>query len=162
MANQNTKILVWIQVARKFHVIFSVKPLPPLPPAFSHANSKLEITRLLLQYCQDKNPERKDGTIPLHNAAKYGHLEITRLLLQHCQDKNPESKDGTTPLHYVTSNGHLEISQLLLQHSQDIDKNPADKNDRTLLHLAAGNVKIVKLIKGKFAVVCAWFASRIR
>jgi ankyrin repeat protein len=72
------------------------------------------------------------------------------MLLQHCQDKNPERKDGMTPLHYATSNGHLEITQLLLQHSQDIDKN-----------LAAGNVKIIKLIKGKFAVVCAWFASRI-
>jgi ankyrin repeat protein len=43
--------------------------------------------------------------------------------------------------------GHLEIAKLLLEHAKD--KNPADKDGRTLLHLATqrGHVEIVKLIK---------------
>jgi ankyrin repeat protein len=68
---------------------------------------------LLLQQCQDKNPEDKNGNTPLHSSALNGHLEVTRLLLQHSRDKNPENKNGKTPLHYAEDRGHVDIVELI-------------------------------------------------
>ena len=54
----------------------------------------LEVCRIILERCEDKNPADEDGETPLHRAAEWGRLEVCRLILERCEDPNPADETG--------------------------------------------------------------------
>ena len=81
---------------------------------------------------------------PLHIAAAAGHELLFKSIFNINQDKHPkDSWMGQTPLHYVAEkkysvgSGYLGICKFIMARLSD--KNPADDDGNTALHLAATN-----------------------
>ncbi len=97
----------------------------------------LETVEWLLSHSANPNARAgRDGWVPLHSAAWFGHVEVSRLLLQYKADNNPQGNDGRTPLHVASETGHVDVALLLLEHGADV--NARDNNRRTPLHRALG------------------------
>lgn len=103
---------------------------------------------------QDKN-----GDIPLHLAAQYGHNEIVKLLVEKEADSvDNRNKDGDTSLHLAAwskSNKGLDVVKYLVDKVGDIDAR--NKNGDTALVLATkqSNNEVVKFLVGKGADISA-------
>ncbi len=88
----------------------------------------VDVSRLLLQYKADNDPQSSDGRTPLHLASKGGHVDVALLLLEHGADVNARNNSRKTPLHYAlakvqqASEGRLlEVTRLLVKHGASID-----------------------------------------
>ena len=102
----------------------------PLHVAAEYPNPiTLEIFKLIFDNVQDKEPKDKEGSTPLHYAAKYGNLEVCRLIIGETDNKNPMNSVGWTPLHCAAQNGHEEICNLIS--SKVLDKNPTGFDGKT-------------------------------
>ncbi len=114
----------------------------------------IEVSRLLLQYKVDNNPQDIDGETPLHLALKKGHVDVALLLLEHGADVNARDNSRKTPLHsasdaYFLSEGRrFEVVRLLVEHGANIDAE--DDKSRTAFQIASeeGYHDIAKLLFG--------------
>ena len=106
-----------------------------------------EVKRLLSSGLLDVN-SLKDGTTPLHEAARDGHTDVVQLLLNRGADKNKESMFGSTPLHRAALNNHKHIVQLLL--NSGAYRHKADESGNTPLSIAIqfGHKDVVQLLLG--------------
>ena len=141
----------------------------PLHKATWHAqnSSYSEILQFIVANIKDKNPQDYCGITPLHQSAMFGNFDACQLLIENVDDKNPQEHSGLTPLHLAAENGHYKVCQLILKNiipAKPIDtmgktkswskldisrvKNPADKEGRTPLHMAAENDHIGRLLEG--------------
>ena len=63
-----------------------------------------------------------------------GNVDLCRLILNNkLDDCNPKSEMGKTSLHFAVTNGHIKVFQLIIERVED--KNPADDNGWTPLHM---------------------------
>src|SRR6266478_6653961 len=97
----------------------------------------IEVSRLLLQYKVDNNPQSSDGSTPLHEALEAGYVDVALLLLEHGADVNTRDNSRKTSLH-STSNGRgvsegrlLEVARLLVEHGANLDAE--DEEGKTAL-----------------------------
>ena len=97
----------------------------------------------------------KDGTTPLHTAARFGHKEVAELHIAKGADVNA-AVDGITPLHFAVANDAKELAELLIAAGADVNAK-TDMFEETPLHDAVvlGNKEIVELLIAKGAVMNA-------
>src|SRR6266436_8319670 len=100
----------------------------------------VEVSRLLLQYKVDNNPQDSHGQTPLHLASRAGYVDVALLLLEHGADVNTRDNSRKTSLH-STSNGRgvsegrlLEVARLLVEHGANLDAE--DEEGKTALQVA--------------------------
>merc|ERR1740129_434426 len=72
------------------------------PLHYSVANGHYEISKLIIDEIEIKNPKTKCGWTPLHCASK---VELCQLILERVTDKNPQTIYGETPLLLAATNG---------------------------------------------------------
>ncbi len=103
----------------------------------------VEVSRLLLQYKVDNNPQDSDGETPLHLASSLGYVDVVLLLLEHGADVNARDNSRNTPLHSA-SNGRgvsegrlLEVACLLVDHGANL--NAEDDEGKTAFQVASEN-----------------------
>lgn len=118
----------------------------------------LDILLLLLKKGAKHNVKDKDGSTPLHIAAREGHVEFCKILIDHEKRENPsldisnaKDRDGSTPLHIAAREGHEEFCKLLIDYQKNKGHpslNIKNSCQMTPLHLAAqqGQVKVVSLL----------------
>ena len=118
--------------------------LTPLHVAAFHGH--LEVCRLIMEACQDKNPGEGwgSGWTPLHGAAENGHLEVCSLIIDAIDNKNPPALNGYTPLHSAAQEGHLEVVRLIVENITD--KSPVNDDGETPLDLAS-NEEVRRLLE---------------
>ena len=105
----------------------------------------------IANFCGNINPKKKDGSTPLHKAAKNGHLEVCQYILPNVMVKNPKGRRGETLLHTVAK-AHkstysknrdkkiqFEVYKCIAESVED--KNPPDKYGITPLHIATNSIK---------------------
>ena len=81
-----------------------------------HCSIHLEISRLIIENVDDKNPTDEDGGTPLHEAARLSWkdgFEIFRLIMGNVEDKNPVSVYGESPGDYARNMGHRENRDII-------------------------------------------------
>ena len=83
------------------------------PLHIASRTGQLEVFRLILERCEDKNPADDSGQTPLHIAAERGCLDLCGLILERCGDKSPTDEDGETPLELASRRGHHKIVELI-------------------------------------------------
>ena len=83
-------------------------------------DGKLEIAKILIEYCADVNCRDLIGWSPLHKAARNGHVDVVRLLLDNGADVNALQRNHQTPLHIASLNGCLEVVLLLLERGANV------------------------------------------
>ena len=71
------------------------------------------MAQLLIDGGADVSAAYKDGSTPLHGAARTGRVAVARLLIDGGADVLAAGKDGSTPLHYAERNGHEAVTRLL-------------------------------------------------
>lgn len=81
------------------------------------------------------NSEARDGSTPLHCAARSGNVHLARLLLGSGADLQACDQLRRTPLHWAAYSGSVGIVDLLIEHG--INVRAVDDFGRTALHLAA-------------------------
>ncbi|CAG9760197.1 unnamed protein product [Ceutorhynchus assimilis] len=138
----------------------------------------LKVVEDILQYDIEINMlhnSTKEGSTPLHNAAKNEQKEIAKLLISYGAKINTQDETGKTPIFYATKNADLnmikllltngaivkddpellyiavrkeykEIVEALLQHDADI--NACDNYGRTALHFTASEIVTSLLSRG--------------
>ena len=84
----------------------------------------------------------KDGTTPLHTAARFGHKEVAELLIAKGADVNA-AVDGITPLHFAVARGHKEVAELLIAKGADVNA----KNDGGETPLDGADGEIADLLR---------------
>ena len=114
-------------------------------PLHHAAFGNLEISRLIIERVDDKNPSDKYGNTPMHQAAFGKQLSIFQLLMESVEDINPANVHGETPLHGAAMVGSTEVCKLILGKAND--KNPPSLSGMTPLHEAArmGHLDVVRL-----------------
>lgn len=112
----------------------------------------------------------REGVMPLHRAAEYGHSTVARTLLKlrdgRAKDEPPNvvhpphllgllDREGETPLHQAARNGHADVVQVMLEHAPAAESwllatTPVSSHEQTALHLAAanGHLAVVRLLRG--------------
>ena len=66
---------------------------------------------------EDINPkDKRNGTTPLHTAAKRGHFDMVKLLLDKIDDTNINKRDEDyeTPYTLAVKNNHVDIVKMLI------------------------------------------------
>ena len=107
----------------------------------------LNTVNVLLERGADPSGKDKNGSTPLHFAARRGNEEIVKVLLEHPKVcVNVIDGSGKTPLHLACSEGHKKICQLLLNYGADIKAITAGKT--TPLHNAIlnGHTEVARMI----------------
>ncbi|KAG5735077.1 putative ankyrin repeat protein [Termitomyces sp. T112] len=114
------------------------------------------IVKLLLQQNANVHVKDKDKSTPLHLAAHSGNSGTIKLLLEHNADVHAKDKEEKTALYYATKRQNLVTVKLLCEHIANVkiegemlveisfdqtrpDTVPADKDNKTALHFAAGS-----------------------
>ena len=75
------------------------------PLHYSVANGHYEVSKLIVDEIEIKNPKTPSGWTPLHCASK---VELCQLILEQVIDRNPETKYGETPLSLAAKSGNVE------------------------------------------------------
>eukprot|EP00913_Durusdinium_trenchii_P028365 g26593.t1 len=122
------------------------KPKGDTPLHLAARRGATEVVKLLLEQKADASVLDEDGGTPLHRAAERDHLKTAAALLT----ANPKlvaasSKDGSTALHLAVVHNLEAMVKLLLKHKAPVDVK--DKKGKTPIDLAAGNQKILTLLK---------------
>jgi len=95
----------------------------------------------------DPSLRDKNGSTPLHLAARRGNDEIVKVFLdQPSVEVDAKDDSGKTALHLACSEGHRKVCQILLNFGADIKAVSADKT--TPLHSAIlnGHSEIARMI----------------
>jgi ankyrin repeat protein len=118
----------------------------------------VEVTKLLIRYCEDVDVRGCWSMTPLHLASARGHLDIVQLLLDHDADEHDRIRKDTTPLHRRASLP-VKFSRMLLGHTGRPEKSirARDEEGYTPLHLASlhGRPDVVRLLLSRGADVDA-------
>lgn len=133
----------------------------PLHVAVMEEN--LEMSEFLILQGSDIHARDLEGSTPLHLAADSGCLETVELLLKNGARVNEKNDKNRLPLYYAEEKGHEKTAELLKSYGASsysdifdaaskndrdavgefiksgVDINVKDRNDRTLLHIAAQN-----------------------
>ncbi|KAJ8664675.1 hypothetical protein QAD02_006337 [Eretmocerus hayati] len=139
---------------------------------FAVRNSRLDITKLLLEHGADLTKTNKEGSTPLHmvldhsilqayrfsgtfSQRKKERIEIVKLLVNRGADVDVRDLKGCTPLHHAFSSVSPEtkndqsLVQLLLSKSK-LDSNYIDSHGLSYLHIASSmDLAAVKTLLGK-------------
>jgi ankyrin repeat protein len=91
------------------------------------------VVQLLLARGAPVNCGNRDGSTPLHRAAKLHDVTLAELLLKHGAKVNAANQRGRTPLHEA-ADGILAMVKLLVEHGAEV--NVMDKSGNTPLNLA--------------------------
>ena len=116
------------------------------PLHYSAMFGNFEISKLIIENENNKNPQDKLGITPLHAAATHGKLETCKLIMGNLTDKNPKNKKGDTPLHFAAQCSNFDICRFIIDNVSEI--NPHGEKGDTPLHWLAidGNVELCKYI----------------
>ena len=96
------------------------------------------VVDVLLPRGADPTLRGKNGSMPLHLAARRGNEEIVKVLLdQPSVHVDAKDSSGKTALHLACSEGHRNVCQILLNFGANITEISADK--MTPLHCAILN-----------------------
>ncbi len=68
---------------------------------------------LLIKHGATVNIQQKDGSTPLHKAAKEGYLAVVRILLSNGAAVNAKTNNGLTAFDLAEQNGHSIVLQML-------------------------------------------------
>ena len=109
--------------------------ITPLHWATGHA----EVTRFLIANGADVNAKDKDGSTPLHRAAREKGPDVAKLLIDNGADINAKDKYGRTPLHTAAGNGNDQMVELLIERGAQVDVKA--NTGATPLYLAASGSK---------------------
>ncbi|XP_069793791.1 ankyrin repeat and death domain-containing protein 1A-like isoform X4 [Narcine bancroftii] len=99
-------------------------------------NNKISIVQFIVKDLQlDLNKPTKNGKMPYHLAAEYGHLEMIGTLRELDYNTQEKDKDGNTALHLAARSGHVIVLEELLQEWNLIDE--VNEEGETAFYLAA-------------------------
>lgn len=127
------------------------------PCFFCRFNGLSTIVDVLLPRGANPKLRDKNGSIPLHLAARRGNDDIVKVLLDQ-PEPDVDAKDGAgkTALHLACREGHRKVCQVLLNFGADIKAVSADK--MTPLHSAIqnGHTEVARMIlnRGEMHFVC--------
>mmetsp|Transcript_39821 Transcript_39821/g.89255 ORF Transcript_39821/g.89255 Transcript_39821/m.89255 type:complete len:1300 (-) Transcript_39821:130-4029(-) len=76
--------------------------------------NRAEAVELLLMYRADANARSRNGTTPIHLAAKHGLMDVVPALLDAQVDIRAPDSEGLTPLETAILNGQFPVSDLHL------------------------------------------------
>ena len=95
----------------------------------------------------------RDGSTPLHIAAKNNSIMCLKWLLEQGVNVDLEDKSGYTPLHIACENRSKDCVKLLLECGADVDK--LNNDLETPLHIAvdSDNKNIVKILIDNGALI---------
>ena len=116
------------------------------PLHYSAMFGNFEISKLIIENEDNKNPQDILGITPLHAAATHGKLETCKLIMGNLTNKNPKNKKGDTPLHFAAQCSNFDICRFIIDNVSEI--NPHGEKGDTPLHWLAidGNVELCKYI----------------
>ena len=104
------------------------------PLHFAAFKGFLEISEMLIDCVENKNPLDFQTYTPFHYAALYGHFHVVKLFIEKNVDVDIKNNDGRTALHLAAKNGHFKVCQLIIEVAKEI--NPKDDKGFTPLDLS--------------------------
>lgn len=106
-----------------------------------------EIAKCLVAQSSCANIRNKNGCLPIHLLAIYGHIDLLGLLIEHNPGINVTGCGGKTLLHLAVQCNRLNIIKMLLQQSY-IMVDAQDLSGNTALHLAVmfENIDVVRVL----------------
>lgn len=98
---------------------------------------RLEASKVLLQLRSDPTLKQKDGWMPIHLAARFGHLKVVDALLESGVDGEARGVYGKTAAHCAVQRAKLEMHSYQRSPSSNLDYFLQDQGGRNVWHLAA-------------------------
>ena len=137
----NLRYLVLTTCKTEKHIGFVVAFL------FLRFNCLSTVAEVLLPRGADPNLKGKNGSIPLHLAARKGNEEIVKILLDHPADHvNATDGSGKTALHLACSGGHEKVCRILLNYGANIKAVSEDKMTPLLCAIQSRHTEIARMI----------------
>jgi ankyrin repeat protein len=116
------------------------------PLSYAAKNGHLAVAKELLNNGATVDAFDNEGRTTVSYAAEMGHVETVLELLNRNAMIEASDAFGRKPLHYAVQKGDLPMVMTLLNKGANV--NATDKEGRTLLSCAAGNKKIIAVLKG--------------
>ena len=114
---------------------------------FLRFNCLSTVAEVLLPRGADPNLKGKNGSIPLHLAARKGNEEIVKILLdQPAVHVDATDGAGKTALHLACSGGHEKVCRILLNYGADIKAVSEDKMTPLLCAIQSRHTEIARMI----------------
>uniref|UniRef100_W5KHJ3 Ankyrin repeat and SOCS box containing 2a, tandem duplicate 2 n=1 Tax=Astyanax mexicanus TaxID=7994 RepID=W5KHJ3_ASTMX len=135
-ASANPPMLGWFLISMCFFIGFHIcfRNLDPFLAAIWNGDAKA-LKGLIQAASKNLTEPNKEGWLPLHETAYYGHVECLKVLLQaEPQTINIRTLKNQTPLILAVGRKHLSCVQFLLE--KDADPNLANNQWETPLYKA--------------------------
>ncbi|KAL1518651.1 hypothetical protein AB1Y20_002939 [Prymnesium parvum] len=104
--------------------------------------------RLLLERKADPTAKNtRDGSLPIHLAARYGRMESLKVLLLRMDDGwNAVNALHSTPLHESCFQGHADAADLLCQLRANLERSDTHGKTPLLAAVQAGHLEVVRCL----------------
>uniref|UniRef100_A0A3B1JZ71 Ankyrin repeat and SOCS box containing 2a, tandem duplicate 2 n=1 Tax=Astyanax mexicanus TaxID=7994 RepID=A0A3B1JZ71_ASTMX len=130
-SKDNNQVVAWTRHNGFLRVTVESANLDPFLAAIWNGDAKA-LKGLIQAASKNLTEPNKEGWLPLHETAYYGHVECLKVLLQEPQTINIRTLKNQTPLILAVGRKHLSCVQFLLE--KDADPNLANNQWETPLY----------------------------
>lgn len=117
--------------------------------ALEHSKPVVEVIKIILNSDTDVTIVNKDKENVIHLCARFNLKYFLKLILSKLSKSvrlATKNKSGQTPLHIASHWNNIEIVRILVEHQSESDINLSDGSLNTPLHLACGDLKLMKYL----------------